>query len=68
MAGLAPKKRGRKHQLVEPLAARIARLEREKLALEDRLRRAETIIEIQKKVSHLLGLPLNSPHKGDSNA
>jgi hypothetical protein len=42
-----------------PLAKDVARLEREKAKLERRLRHAETIIEVQKKVSQLLGIPLS---------
>lgn len=52
----------------EGLANRIRTLEGEKAAwqeartrLERNLRRAETIIEIQKKASELLGMPLNAP-------
>jgi transposase-like protein len=51
--GLAPKKRGPK---VNPLAAENARLQREIERLQAQLQRAETIIEVQKKVSQLLGL------------
>jgi hypothetical protein len=35
-------------------------VEREKARLERRLKRAETIIEIQKKAAELLGIPLKS--------
>ena len=35
-------------------------LEREKARLERRLKQAETIIEIQKKVHELLGIPLKN--------
>jgi transposase len=52
--GLAPKKRGVK---ADPLALENAELRREIKRLEQQLQRAETIIEVQKKVSLLLGLP-----------
>ena len=68
MQGLAPKKRGRKPKTVSSLATKVARLERENLLLEERLRKAETIIEIQKKVSQLLGLPERNPHKDNSSS
>lgn len=64
LAGLSPKKRGRKEQK-DPLVKRIAELERENRKLVDRLEKAETIIEVQKKLSGLLGLPLHSPDKED---
>jgi transposase-like protein len=52
--GLAPKKRGGKPN---PLALENAELRREIEQLQAQLHRAETIIEVQKKVSQLLGLP-----------
>ena len=52
--GLAPKKRGVKPN---PLALENAQLRREIEQLQAQLHRAETIIEVQKKVSQLLGLP-----------
>ena len=52
--GLAPKKRGVKS---DPLALENARLHRENQRLEQQLARAEMIIEVQKKISLLLGLP-----------
>ncbi len=55
--GLAPKKRGVKP---DPLALENARLRHEIEQLQAQLHRAETIIEVQKKVSQLLGLP-NTP-------
>lgn len=51
--GLTPKKRGAKS---DPLVAENARLQREIERLQAQLQRAETIIEVQKKVSQLLGL------------
>jgi transposase-like protein len=52
--GLAPKKRGVKPN---PLALENAQLRREIEQLQEQLHRAATIIEVQKKVSQLLGLP-----------
>jgi transposase len=52
-AGLRPQKRGPK---VNPQAAEIARLQRENERLRQRLEQAELIIEVQKKVSQILGL------------
>jgi hypothetical protein len=53
LRALAPQKRGPK---VDPQAAEIARLRRENERLQARLEQAETIIEVQKKISSLLGL------------
>ena len=50
---LSPKKRGPK---INPLAAENASLRRRVEQLEVELKRAETIIEVQKKISDLLGL------------
>ena len=52
--GLTPAKRGRK---ADPQAAENARLQHETERLKAQLARAELIIEVQKKVSQLLGLP-----------
>lgn len=52
---LAPKKRGRKPQPANPLAHRVAELERDNARLRGKLAKAETIIEVQKKLSRLLG-------------
>jgi transposase-like protein len=52
--GLTPAKRGRK---ANPQAAENARLQRETERLKAQLARAELIIDVQKKVSQLLGLP-----------
>lgn len=52
--GLKPKKRGPKS---DPLAVENAQLKRQIARLQVKLERAETIIEVQKKLSQLLGLP-----------
>jgi len=57
--GALSKKRGRKPKSRNPLAKEVARLEREKEKLQLKLRQAEAVIEIQKKVSELLGIPLS---------
>jgi transposase len=56
---MAPKKRGRKNKGKNPLTSRVAQLEKEKLRLEQKLRRAELIIEAQKKISEILGITQN---------
>jgi transposase len=54
---LSPKKRGRKEKEKNPLAPKVAELQRETERLKRKLKRAETIIEFQKKISEILGIP-----------
>jgi len=54
---LSPVNRGPKVAAPNPLAAEHAQLKRDNRLLTKRLERAEAIIEIQKKVAALLGLP-----------
>jgi transposase-like protein len=56
--GLKACRRGPKSKAVDP---RVKRLERENARLRRRLEEAETIIDFQKKLSKLLGIPLKSP-------
>ena len=58
LVGLTPKRRGRKANPDAPLIAENERLKRETQRLSARLRQAETIIEVQKKLSEILGIPL----------
>jgi transposase-like protein len=55
--GLAPKKRGRRAKRKDPLAEEVERLRRKNAQLEHQLRQAETIIDVQKKLCTMLGLP-----------
>ena len=61
LAGLTPKRRGRKAKPTNPLADEVARLQRENKRLQEQLRQAELIIDVQKKVSEMLSIPLKSP-------
>ena len=56
LAALTPRKRGRRGHTVDAQGTRVAELEREVERLRQRLVQAETIIEVQKKVSLLLGI------------
>jgi transposase len=55
---LAPKKRGRKPAAVNPLEKKLAELARALEKAEARAKRAEALVELQKKVSELLGIQL----------
>ena len=58
---LAGRRRGPQRQ--DPLVREKAQLEQQVARLEHRLRQAEKIIEVQKKVSELLGIPLTEERK-----
>ena len=62
---LAPKPRGRKTVPRNRLTAENERLRRENARLQQRLKQAETIIECQKKLSDVLGIPLASLAKSE---
>ena len=61
LAGLMPKRRGRKAKPKNPLADEVTRLGRENDRLKEQLRQAELIIDVQKKVSEMLSIPLKRP-------
>ncbi len=61
LAGLTPRKRGRKADPAKQQIRRMVELERENQRLRERLAKAETIIDVQKKVSSLLGITLSQP-------
>ncbi len=63
LAGLTARRRGPKPQPVDARDRKIAQLERETRRLQARLERAEGLIEVQKKVSQLLGIPLENEDK-----
>jgi len=56
LQAMSPKKRGRKHKEKNPLAPRVAQLEKENRRLEQKLKQAELIIEAQKKMAEILGI------------
>jgi transposase len=56
--GLSAKKRGPKKTADRELAKEIAALRRENERLQARLKQAETIIDVQKKLSQILGVEL----------
>jgi transposase len=57
LEGLAPQKRGPKSK-VSPSSVEVQKLRRDNERLAEQLRKAEIVIEVQKKLAMLLGLPL----------
>ncbi len=66
LSALAPKKRGRKESVRNPLAAENERLRKENERLTNRLRKAEIINDVQKKISQLLGIPIATDENGEN--
>jgi transposase len=58
LVGMKAQKRGPKPRREDP---RLKQKDREIARLQHRLKQAETVIEVQKKVAEILGIPLNSP-------
>ena len=56
LEALGRKKRGRKAKPVNPLSRKVEELQRENRKLKGQLKQAEAVIEVQKKVSEILGL------------
>lgn len=71
--GLKPKKRGRKGKTPEQkriaeLEKQLKKAEREKARLEAKLHRADLMLDLQKKVSEILGIPLSQPEIDESDS
>ena len=64
LSALTPQKRGRKVSPQYPLRTENALLRKENVRLSTRLKQAELIIDVQKKVSEILGIPLATPEEG----
>jgi transposase len=58
LAGLTPKTRGRKPTPKNPLADENEQLRRQNVRLQAELDKAKIIIDVQKKLSSLLGIPM----------
>ena len=67
LSALTPKQRGRKAQGRDPLRRENAQLRQENERLTRRLRQAELIIDVQKKVSQMLGIPLATSEAGGND-
>jgi len=64
-AGLKGKKRGAQRREKNPLVDRVRELERDNARLKRRAERAEGIVELQKKVSAILGIELGESGEKD---
>lgn len=65
LAGLTAKRRGPRGQEKNPLAERVRELERDNARLKRRAERAEGLVELQKKVSEILGIELEKSAEKD---
>jgi transposase len=65
LAGLSARNRGPERREKNPLADRVRELERENGRLKRRAERAEGIVELQKKVSEILGIELGESAEKD---
>ena len=63
---MSPKKRGRKKIEKNPLARENATLQKENERLRRKLKKAETIIEVQKKISEILGISQDPDEESNS--
>jgi len=63
---MTPKKRGRKRKEKNPLTKKVAQLENENRRLQQKLKKAELIIEAQKKMSEILGIAQNLNENDES--
>jgi transposase len=68
LAALSPKKRGPKGTQLDERDRRLAEQDREIARLRTRLEHAELIIDVQKKVSVILGVTLPSVERSDGKA
>ena len=66
LEALSPRKRGPKAKRPDPLAHLNAELERENKKLKKKLRQTEIIINVQKKISEILQIPLTENEEMNS--
>jgi transposase-like protein len=65
---MSPKKRGRKKLAKNPLSQEVARLQRDNERLKDKLKQAEIIIDVQKKISQILRISQDLPEQDENNS
>jgi transposase-like protein len=65
---LKPRKPGPKPTPPNPLAKRVAELERENRKLRRQFEKAQLVIEFQKKISDVLGIPLKDSESDENDS
>jgi transposase-like protein len=65
MSALFPRKRGPAPREKNPLASKVTALEKENVRLKARAERAEALVDLQKKVSEILGIELKRNKEKD---
>ena len=65
LSALTPKQRGRKAASADLMALDNERLRKEVARLALRLKQAELIIDVQKKISQILGITMETPPEGE---
>ena len=68
LQALTPRKRGRKSKPVNPLDHQLRQVQAENRKLKRKLEKAEIMLDIQKKVSHLLGISLESSSENEDES
>jgi transposase len=68
LAGLAPNKRGPKTKPIDPVAQKLAAIERENARLKAENAKLQIICDVQKKLSLLLGLTLPTVPDDDESS
>ncbi len=68
LQALTPRKRGRKAKPVNPLDRQLRQVQAENRKLKRKLEKAEIMLDIQKKVSHLLGISLESSNENEEES
>ncbi len=68
LQALTPRKRGRKAKPVNPLDHQLRQVQAENRKLKRKLEKAEIMLDIQKKVSHLLGISLESSNENEEES
>ncbi len=68
LQALTPRKRGRKAKPVNPLDRQLRQVQAENRKLKRKLEKAEIMLDIQKKVSHLLGISLASSSENEDES
>jgi transposase-like protein len=68
LEGLTPRKRGRKPKPVNPLDSQLRQLQSENRKLKVKIEKYEAMLELQKKVSQLLGISLAGSQESEDES